>query len=111
MPRPAKPKLHGHYRSPDNRFDWDADYNPSPMRASGVLQRQTEGLPVLCDWCGFPFWPVASVQKGTCCEICQMASQQYEVEKSERDRLLDQLREQEVTLDRLRAFSGRQATT
>ena len=62
--------LHGKFQSPDRRFEWDADANPSPMRTTmEALLRCNEAIPVLCDVCGQPFWPPIEVVKG-CCEEC-----------------------------------------
>ena len=67
-------RLHGVYRSPDNRFEWDADVNPSPMR-SGMLPLKTEHLPVLCLRCGQPFWPPMEVTDGYCSPACEANTQ------------------------------------
>jgi len=110
MPRPDPPILSGVYESPDKRFTWDPSINPSPMRAkNGELQRQTEGLPIFCGWCGQPYWPHhCSILKGLCCEVCTQEEQDYTQEQSERDQLLDNLREQEADLNRLRAMAGKE---
>ena len=57
-----KPVLHGTFRSENNRWEWDADKIPTPQR-SDVLPQYTEHLPVLCDYCGMPFWPLVASQK------------------------------------------------
>lgn len=108
MPRPPKPVLSGIYRSPDNRFSWDPAVNPSPMRcASAGLQRQTEGLPVLCKWCGEPYWPPMHITEGCCSEACTEAEQTYLRERKDREALFDELRDAEVENNRLRGLMGR----
>lgn len=108
MPRPDKPELVGVYRSPDNRFAWEPAVNPSPMRALGDrLQRQTEGLPVLCRWCGYPYWPPMHIREGHCSDECELEEKRYLQERSERDRLLDELRQQETDNALLRGMLGK----
>jgi len=108
MPRPEKPALQGIYRSPDNRFEWNAKKNPSPMRAyKADLQHITEEVPVLCRWCGFPYWPPANVVEGCCSQACITFEQDYLKERSDRERLFDQLRQQEIDNDKLRGLLGR----
>lgn len=108
MPRPEKPTLTGTYRSADNRFEWNANTNPSPMRCTNsALARQTEHLPVLCDWCGRPYWPPANVAKGICSSFCTTQQQQYLQERTAREKLLDELLEKEVENDALRGLLGR----
>lgn len=112
MPRPDKPALAGIYRSPDNRFEWNPAINPSPMRAhTPSLQRQTEGLPVLCAWCGTPFWPPMHILQGCCSDACTAQEQTYLRDRKERDRLLDELRTQEADINRLRALAGKETMT
>lgn len=109
MSRPPYKQPRGIYKSLDNRFEFDFEKNPSPMRAmSGDLQRQTEGIPLVCSWCSGVFWPPMNICQGLCSEACTQEEQAYTQERTERDQLLEALREQEADLNRLRAMDGKE---
>jgi hypothetical protein len=109
MTRPEPPKLHGKFRDPRNRFEWDADQNPSPQRAKGgeTFRQANESLPVLCEWCGQPFWPEWFVTEGCCMEACEQAFSAWQQEREERRRLLAELQMEEITTEQLRNFLGK----
>lgn len=94
--RPSRPQLHGVYRDlARNRFTWDFDAIPSPQRSSRFA-RETESVPVLCHWCGLPFWPEAGVTEGWCMEECERAETTYVSERTLRQKYLDALEEQSL---------------
>lgn len=92
MPRPVPPNPYsfGVVRSPNNRFEWNFGKIPSPARATTRLNPQDpetggrhtqEAVPVLCSWCGHPYWPPWHVIRGTCSDICREAESQYNAER------------------------------
>lgn len=89
MKRPTRPSYHGIYRDLErNRFEWDSDQNPSPMRSDMEGGRLTEHIPVLCAWCGRPFWPAMHILEGLCSPECQDAEAQWhEWERARREAL------------------------
>lgn len=97
MLRPTKPTLTGIYRSPNGRFAFDFDRNPSPMRAKTVLvpadpdtggRHTMEAIPVLCTWCGQPYWPPWSVIQGCCSAPCREAQSQCAADKRSHEELV-----------------------
>ncbi len=90
MERPQKPVLTGIYRGGGNRFEWDFGKIPSPKRAGG-LPHTTEHVPVVCDWCGLPFWPVMTVIQGCCSASCREDFSAYLSDRKTRDALMEEL--------------------
>jgi len=100
MQRPEKPKLTGIHRSPNNRFAWDFGCVPSPQRTGMLLvpadlqtggRHTQEAIPIVCDWCGLPHWPVWSILKGCCSEACRTQMQDYLNDRRTKAELLQQL--------------------
>ena len=98
MLRPSKPHLTGIYRSPNGRFEFDFDRNPSPMRAKTVLvpadldtggRHVMEAIPVLCSWCGQPYWPPWAVTQGCCSDTCTTAERQCQADKRSHEELVE----------------------
>ncbi len=111
MQRPEKPQYRGMYHDLErNRFTWDADQNPSPQRCFLEGGRLTEAMPVLCDWCGRPFWPAMHIMRGHCSDTCRRAEDTYNEEASEREKALDALRHSELENEALKAMLGKQST-
>ena len=106
MPRPVHPKLTGIHTSANRRFDWNFDKIPSPQR-SGSYPSTTEHVPVLCSWCGAAYWPPAHIIRGCCTPEHEAEEQAFLAQRSEREKLLDELKLQEADNDRLRGLLGK----
>lgn len=99
-----KPILRGVYWCDRNRFSHDFDRNPTPQR-SELYPQLTADLPVVCDFCGRPFWPPPEVVKGCCSEMC---TRQYQ-DALKTDQLLlaeEHAAEVEAQLSELRLTRG-----
>lgn len=103
MTRPPKPLLTGIHTGGGNRFSWDFGRIPSPKRSMTVLvpadldtggRHANVAIPVICDWCGLPFWPPWQILQGCCSEVCREALQQYLTDRHTKAQVLEQLGEQ-----------------
>ena len=101
--RPDRPVLTGTHISRGNRFTWDFGKIPSPKR-SGASPATTEHVPVICQWCGAPFWPPAIILQGCCDTACHDALQGYLAARQTREALLDHLRMAQVPPEDLEAL-------
>ena len=100
MLRPDKPNPYtfGIIRSPNNRFEWNFGKIPTPQRSVSVLnpndpdtggRHVLEAVPLLCDWCGHPFWPPWQVIRGWCSDACKAAEAAYQAERLSKSELMD----------------------
>ena len=100
MERPKKPQLTGVHYGGGNRFAWDFGKIPSPKRTMTVLVKDdlntggrhvNAAIPVICEWCGSPFWPPWSVLQGCCSPGCNEALNTYQQERQTKTAVMEQL--------------------